>query len=134
MKNKIIVPTILFIFILIFSFIVLLQKENRMQPEINKSIIVENQQNQLIFFYGENCPHCTIVEEFIEQNQVKSRLSIVQKEVYYNQDHTEELAEKAKICGIPVNSIGVPFFWDGEKCFVGDKDIIDYLKQKIGLN
>ena len=49
-----------------------------------------------------------------------------------NQNNAKELTEKARICGLPTDSIGVPFLWDGEKCFIGDQDIINFFSAKGG--
>lgn len=123
MKNKIIIPTILFIIVLGFSFVLLLQAKNNNQPN-------NDNQNQIILFYGEGCPHCEIVDKYIEENKIEEKISFVRKEVYNNQENQKELIEKAKICGISDNNIGVPFLWDGEKCFIGDQDIINLFKIK----
>lgn len=133
MKNKIIIPTILFVIVLIFSFIVLSQEKNRNQPKASEPAEQENQQieqDQIILFYGDDCPHCAIVEEYIKKNKTKDKISFAQREVYYNQSNAKELEEKAKICGLPTDSIDVPFLWDGEKCYIGDEDIINFFKQK----
>jgi glutaredoxin len=141
MKNKVIIPTILFIAVLIFSFYVLSQEKSRNQIQTNGLPGQEIQQNngenqgnqsasEIILFYGKGCPHCVKVEEYIKENNIQNKISFVQKEVYYNQDNAQELIYKAKTCGLPTNSIGVPFLWDGEKCLIGDQDIIIFFKQK----
>ena len=130
MKNKIIIPSILFIVVFVSSFVILLKNKESNLP----NNIQENQQtkeNQIIFYYGDGCPHCAIVEEYIKENKIQDKISFTQKEVYYNQGNAKELEEKAKICGLPTDSIGVPFLWDGEKCLIGDQDIINFFKQKI---
>jgi len=71
------------------------------------------------------------VEEYIEKNKARDKISFAQKEVYYNQSNAKELEAKAEICGMPADSIGVPFLWDGEKCLIGDQDIIEFFNQKI---
>lgn len=92
-----------------------------------------NQANSgIILFYGDGCPHCKIVEEFIMQSQADKKIAIAQKEVYHNSDNSAELETKAEACGLATDSIGVPFLWDGEgKCYIGDQDIIEFLKRKI---
>ena len=132
MKNKIIIPTILFIAVLIFSFFVLWQEKDQNQSSVNKAAKDGNSTMvQIILFYGDGCPHCALVEKYIEENNVKDKISFGQKEVYYNDQNASELAEKAKACGLPADSIGVPFLWDGSKCLVGYQDIINFFKQKI---
>jgi len=125
MNKKILLPTILFASVLVFSFLVLLK---------NQPINQQPEQSQIIFFYGIGCPHCAKVEEFIKENQIEKIISFVKKEIYFNRQNEKELEEKAKICGLPTDSIGVPFLWDGEKCLIGDEDIIEFFSQKINEN
>lgn len=127
MNKKIIIPTILFIIILVFSFAVLLKNKGNKETTNQQP-----EQSQIILFYGDGCPHCAIVEEYIKDNKVKEKIYFVEKEVYYNRGNADELAEKAEKCGLATDSIGVPFLWDGSKCFIGDIDIINFFKEKIG--
>lgn len=132
MKNKTTIPTILFTIVLIFSFFALSQEKDKNQISTNETVAEENQSaDQIILFYGDGCPHCAIVENYIKENSIKEKLFFKEKEVYYNRDNADELVQKAQICGIPTNSIGVPFLWDGEKCFIGDQDIINFFNQRI---
>ncbi len=131
MNKKIIISTILFIAVMIFSFFVLSQEKSKNQNQTDEAIAIENQSpSQIILFYGDGCPHCAIVEKYIEGNYIKDKISFAQKEVYYNQNNAKELETKAEICGLPTDSVGVPFLWDGEKCLIGDQDIINFFKQK----
>jgi len=130
MDKKTIIPTILFIAVFIFSFVILLKnRENNLANNTQEN--QQTEENQIILYYGDGCPHCAIVEEYIKENKIQDKISFTQKEVYYNQGNAKELEEKAKICGLPTNSIGVPFLWDGEDCLIGDQDIINFFKQKI---
>jgi len=130
MKNKIIIPTILFVIVLFFSIFVLLQEKNK--NKIIETTLTENQStNQIILFYGDGCPHCAIVEEYLNQNNIETKVPFIKKEVYYNKQNANDLVEKAKLCGLSTNSIGVPFLWDGKKCLIGDRDIIEFFKSKI---
>jgi len=123
MNKKILLPTILFASVLVFSFLVLLK---------NQPINQQSEQSQIILFYGIGCPYCAKVEEFIKENQIEKTIPFVKKEIYFNRQNAKELEEKAKICEIPENEVGVPFLWDGEKCFLGEVDIINFFKEKIG--
>jgi glutaredoxin len=132
MNKKVIIPTILFIVVFILSFAILLLNKKSSLPDNNA--VQDNQQteeNQIILYYGDGCPHCAIVEDYIKENNIKEKLSFEEKEVYYNQNNANDLAQKAQICGISTGSIGVPFLWDGSECYVGDQDIINFFKQKI---
>ncbi len=85
----------------------------------------------IIFFYGQECPHCKIVEKYIEENKIAEKINFSQGEVYHNKKNAEFLVEKAGQCGIDTKSIGVPLLWADEKCYVGDKDVIEFLKNKV---
>lgn len=121
MKNKIIAPAVLFVVVLIFSFVALSQgKKNNQSGE------------DIILYYGEGCPHCEIVDKYIEENNIESKVSFIRKEVYRNKENQEDLVTKARTCGFDDDGIGVPFLYDGEKCLIGDQDIINFFKEKIG--
>ena len=86
---------------------------------------------EAILFYGDGCPHCENVEEYMASSGVKERYSFQELEVYNNQSNAKLLAKTAKDCGLDSSQgIGVPFFFDGSQCYIGDQPIIDYLKQK----
>ncbi len=87
----------------------------------------------VILFYGEDCPHCKNVNDFLSQNNIEEKLEITHLEVYYNQDNQNVLAQVAEKCGLEADKIGVPFLWNGEKCLIGDVDIIDYFKNAAGI-
>ena len=123
MNKKIIIVSILFI--LLASFMIVSSSRNESKSEEKESAI--------ILFYGDTCPHCKVVDDYIKENNVKERVSFVQKEVYRNKANALEMNQKAEICGLETNNIGVPFLFDGEngaKCLIGDRDIIDYFTSK----
>jgi glutaredoxin len=86
----------------------------------------------IILFYGQGCPHCANVDKYIAENNVKDKVTFAELEVFSNRDNAKLLEEKAVVCGLATDSIGVPFLWDGSKCKVGDQDIINFFKEKIG--
>jgi len=89
-------------------------------------------QSEIILFYGENCPFCQKVEDFIKENKIEEKVTFERKEVFNNEKNAQELVGKAQICELSAADIGVPLLWDGSKCFVGDTDIINFFKQKTG--
>jgi glutaredoxin len=135
MNKKLILASILFITIAVLAAFVLVNNKKNSLIQVadskspNQNII--SQKNEIILFYGDGCPHCAIVEEYISKNKIDDKISLTQKEVYYNQNNSKELEAKAKICGMPTDSIGVPFLWDGSRCIIGDQPIIDFFKLKL---
>jgi len=85
----------------------------------------------LILFYGDTCPHCLIVEEFLDsQGDLATRLNLTRKEVYNDLKNQRLLTTKAKLCGLDTASIGVPFLWNQGTCLIGDVDIVNYFKNQ----
>lgn len=119
----------LFILIAILAVVVI----SVLAASKNPDWFAVKEESSIILYTGDGCPHCAKVEEFIKENQIDSKISFSQKEVYYNQFNAKDLQSKAKICGLPTDSIGVPFLWDKEttKCFMGDVDIINFFQEKI---
>lgn len=89
------------------------------------------EQTSIVFYYGEGCPHCKLVEDYLKKNNVSQKLTYQTKEVYSNEANNAEMSEKATKCGIKPEGMGVPFLWDGNNCLVGDPKIIEFFKKKI---
>jgi glutaredoxin-related protein len=96
---------------------------------------IKNSANaQIIFYYGEECPHCHNVLKYISDNQIDQKLKIESKEVYHNTQNQQELSDLSKICPDIADSkgnIGVPvaFIVKENKCLTGDTPIIDKLEE-----
>lgn len=95
-----------------------------------KNLAPKPKETDKILFYGDTCPHCKNVDEFMNANGTRDKLSFQELEVYRNQVNSRLLVATAKKCGLDTSAgVGVPFFYDGEKCLMGDQDIINYFKQ-----
>jgi len=125
MQKNFIFPAIvaLALVAIVAIFVVLVKAKNAPPPD-----------STIIFFYGDTCPHCKNVEEFFTENDVASRISFEQREVYNSTANASLMADKYKKCGITnTNDMGVPLLWDGITCIQGDEPIINYFKSKLGL-
>lgn len=90
----------------------------------------------LVFYWGNGCPHCENVEKWLKENNADQKLKINYKEVYYNKDNQTELYNTAQqYCSeiIQDGSIGVPTGFDpvNKKCIHGDTPIIEFLSAKL---
>lgn len=92
-------------------------------------VLIKNQPKQILF-YSNFCGHCLEVEKYINENKVKDYLAFRELEVSQNQMNSRLLSQKAAICGVDNKEIGVPFFFDGEKCLIGSDEIINYFESK----
>ncbi len=99
---------------------------------INSTISDSNQ--EIVLFYGNTCPHCKDLENWMEENGISEKLEIIKKEVYENKDNAIDLNQAALNCGLQIKNIGVPFLYTPEnKCLIGTPDIMDYLMNKASL-
>ncbi len=86
----------------------------------------------LIFFYGNTCPHCKDVDEWINKNHITDTVDIQKKEVYDNTENALALEKAAQQCKLATDRIGVPFLYTPEKtCFIGTPAIIEYLQKLL---
>ncbi len=86
-----------------------------------------------VYFYGDTCPKCKDLQDFIDANKIEEKVNIVKREVYSNQANALMLSKVAEKCNIKSSEIGVPFFYIQGKCLVGEQDIKTYLSDKAGL-
>lgn len=98
-------------------------------PQQTTTIPTEIMSNTPIFYYGNTCPHCADVEEWINDHKIEEKITIIKKEVYDNRANSLELTQAAEHCGLPTDSIGVPFLYAEGTCLIGTPDIINYLTE-----
>lgn len=89
---------------------------------------------QIILYYGDGCSHCDKVHNYINEYKAAEKISFIEKEVNNNSANAAELAQKALACGLRADSISIPLLWDGEKCLIGDEDVINFFKEKISVS
>ena len=82
-------------------------------------------QQTIYFFYGEGCPHCTVVKDFLKAENLLEKYPIESREIYSNRENAVLFNVLLDNLGIPVSDRGVPTMVIGDKVFVGDKQIID---------
>jgi len=89
-------------------------------------------EDKVILFVRNDCPHCQIVEQWLEdKTAIKTNSGLVFKEVSLNKDNSQLLLTSALQCQLDSSQgLGVPFLFDQGKCIIGDQPIIDYLGEK----
>lgn len=86
------------------------------------------------YYYGEECPHCKDVLNFIEENHISEKVSFTKKETWNDRENAKELMARAKTCGIPEKQVGVPFLYAEGKCYIGSPDVEGYFREKAGIS
>jgi len=121
-----------FLFFILAFLIGVLAVRRVKGPDVPKSENVENRKEEaaVVLFYGNGCPHCGEVKEWLESHpKIKEKVNLQEKEVYGDNENARELMARAKECGIAAEGggIGVPFLYDQGQCLIGDQSIINYL-------
>jgi glutaredoxin len=98
---------------------------------VSKTEVISD--GSITFFYGNTCPHCADVEAWMKENRIEEKVTLTKKEVYDNMPNSIELTKVAEGCGLPTDSIGVPFLYAEGKCFVGSPDVIGYITKKAAM-
>jgi len=98
------------------------------------SLVYDNP--DLIFFWGDGCPHCENVELWIKENDAENKLKINFKEIYNSESNKDELLKIVRqYCSdlLTNDGIGIPIAFDpvGQQCISGDAPIIDFLSSKL---
>lgn len=90
--------------------------------------------NGIILFYGDGCPHCKIVDDFITENKIEDKIKFSRLEVWFNKNNQAIISKVAETCGIKGDSVGVPFLYDGKgNCVVGDELVINFFKNEANI-
>lgn len=93
--------------------------------------VVTFKKNSFIYFYGNTCPHCAELNQWLSKNQIDKKLKFEKKEVYQNQTNANLLQKAAIACGLNTNSIGVPFVYYEGRCFVGSDEAKKIFNQEL---
>ncbi|MBD3361622.1 hypothetical protein GF358_02395 [Candidatus Woesearchaeota archaeon] len=82
-------------------------------------------------FYGRGCPHCSKLNSFIDDlKKDYSFLTVVQKEVYFDEDNRKLFEEMSNAFGKQIG--GVPTVFIDDKVFIGFSDsVASSLKKEI---
>ena len=87
----------------------------------------------IIYFYGQECPHCQKVGEFLDQNKIAEKVVFTKLEVWHNDDNNNMMLQAAKNCQLFMKDVGVPFLYDGQNCIIGEVDVMNFFRQKAGI-
>ncbi|MBL7036713.1 hypothetical protein ISR94_02615 [Candidatus Microgenomates bacterium] len=83
------------------------------------------------YFWGNGCPHCAVVAEFMDSWEGKDKINLNKFEVWYDDGNAELMNQKAEqVCKLSKNELAVPLLItpDGV-CLKGDEPVIEYFKE-----
>lgn len=93
----------------------------------------------MYLFYGEGCPHCSALEDFLEGYLKKNKnIKLHKYEVWYNEENAQKYSEVHKI--LEDESSGIPYLIIGDKAITGfmedvtEEQIKNYVSYYSGVN
>jgi glutaredoxin len=86
-----------------------------------------------VYYYGAECPHCKVVNEFLEKEKIAEKVQFVKKEVWHDKTNQTEMMQAAKQCNLDTKSLGVPFLFDNGTCYTGKPDVKKLFHDKAGI-
>jgi len=89
------------------------------------------QGEKVVLYYGNTCPHCHTVRQFIADSNLTEKLGIVEKEVYNNTQNNLEMEARARSCNI-TGDLFVPFIYSEGACYMGGVECEAFLRSKMG--
>lgn len=115
--------------ILVVGFVYFGLKDGKQVP------VIDDDPSAIVYYWGDGCPHCKVVNDFLEANNIADKVSFEKKEVWNNKENASEMGRRAKVCGVKTEGMGVPFVYGGDgKCYVGEPDVTKFFKEKSGMN
>ena len=120
-----ITASLLGILFLVFSL------SNSNSGEVKSAITFKK--DAIIYYYGNTCPHCAVLNDWLKENKIAQKVKFEKKEVYSNQQNSLELEAAAKECGLDTSAIGVPFVYAKGKCYVGSDKAKEFFQKQIAL-
>lgn len=88
----------------------------------------------MVYYWGDGCPHCEKVNEFLEANHIADKVDFVKKEVWKDRTNAKEMDLRSRACKLDPKEIGVPFLYSDGKCFVGEPDVEKEFATKAGID
>ncbi len=88
---------------------------------------------ETVYYYGAECPHCKDVSAFLDENKIAEKVKFEKKEVWHDTVNAKEMEDRAKICGLDVKNIGVPFVYADGKCHIGTPEVESFFKAAAGM-
>lgn len=81
-----------------------------------------------IYFYSSTCPHCQTVRDYITSNNTQQKLFFLELEISKDAHNADILRAVGSRCLINENNLSVPLFWNGNQCYVGSDNVINYFQ------
>jgi len=116
-----------FLLALLFGAIVVPYWHVSRAEEVN----LVQEEEELLLFVEEGCPHCRKVEEFITENSLDDKVDI--RDIRADSGDAALYNEMCDEAGIPLTERGFPLLFEGESFYQGSEEIIKHFGGKFAI-
>ncbi len=92
---------------------------------LNRNVYAQ-QEGEVILFHSPNCGHCTTVDNYIEQNNIESKVNINYQDVTTDEAYNYYLEKSEAYCNM--SSVSTPMLFVDNTCILGSTPVIDKLE------
>lgn len=85
----------------------------------------------LVLFYSIECPHCREIINFMRDKKLDTRATIEQKEISTDAGNRNEFLRIVKGCDVKLSAVPLPVLWTGQKCLIGDEEVMKYFAEEF---
>ena len=124
--------TLIIILLALFGTLFLVYQTTRNAPSEATSVTLDKE--AFIYFYGNTCPHCRELNEWLKETGIEKKLKFEKKEVYQNKTNANLMEQAAQICNLDTTQLGVPFVYDNGKCYIGSDQAKEIFQKKSKAN
>ncbi len=113
---------------LLFSCVIVLSACGTVKTNQNIQLAEASIPPGKFYFKSTTCLHCKTVDTYITENNIQQKVFFVTREINNDSSAVAILKTIGKKCLLSDAELGVPLFWDGTNCYIGDKEVIEYFK------
>ncbi len=104
------------------------------QSSLSTTSLVTLDKDAFIYFYGNTCPHCAELNEWLKETGIEKKVKFEKREVYQNKANANLMEQAAQICNLDTTQLGVPFVYDNGKCYIGSDQAKEIFQKKSKAN
>ena len=104
------------------------------QSSLSTTSSVTLDKDAFIYFYGNTCPHCAELNEWLKETGIEKKVKFEKREVYQNKANANLMEQAAQICNLDTTQLGVPFVYDNGKCYIGSDQAKEIFQKKSKAN
>jgi thiol-disulfide isomerase/thioredoxin len=125
-KSLLIISSTIALFFALVYFVSLIVKPTSVSLSLNDKLIY--------YFFGSTCTHCQELDQFIKQKKIDDKLSLTKLEVFENPENAQLMTRAAEKCKLDLNnpsSLGVPFVYYQNQCYIGTPAAEKFLEKQV---